>query len=50
MSDAPRNALVYQCLCEMQDLTSVVIATIYSKIQQSYAIKLQLLGEQANFN
>jgi hypothetical protein len=35
---------------KMQDLTSVVIATMYSRIQQSYAMKLQLLGEQANFN
>jgi hypothetical protein len=31
----------------MQALTSVVIATIYSGIRQSHAIKLQLLGEQA---
>jgi hypothetical protein len=49
-SDAPKNALVYQRLCKMQGLTSVVIATIYSRIRQSYAIKLQLLGEQANLN
>jgi hypothetical protein len=34
----------------MQDLTSVVIATIYSRIWQSLAVKLQLLGEQANFD
>jgi hypothetical protein len=33
-----------------QALTSVVIATIYSRMRQSHAIKLQLLGEQANFN
>jgi hypothetical protein len=44
MSDAPRNALVFQCLSEMQGLTSVVIAMICSRIWQSYAIKLQLLG------
>jgi hypothetical protein len=34
----------------MQALTGVVIATIYSRVQQSYAIKLQLLGEQVIFN
>jgi hypothetical protein len=35
---------------KMQDLTSMAIAMIYSKMRQSHAIKLQLLGEQANFN
>jgi hypothetical protein len=38
--DTPKNTLVSQRLCEMQCLASVVIATIRSKIQQSYAIKL----------
>jgi hypothetical protein len=43
-SEAPKNSLVSQRLCEMQGLTSVVIATICSKLRQSYAIKPQLLG------
>jgi hypothetical protein len=45
-SDAPKNALVYQRLCKMQGLTSVIIAMIYPRIWQSYAIKLQFLGNK----
>jgi hypothetical protein len=32
MMDAPKNTLVFQSLCEMQVLASVVIATIRSNV------------------
>jgi hypothetical protein len=50
MMEAPKNTWVFQCLCEMQVLATVVIAMIRSKFGNHTQQNCNIWGEQANFN